>query len=440
MVTISLIFCVFWFFVAFLWAYKNSTGLIDPVMLFLLYLFLQILGSWIVLQMFSYLFVNHHVPQVKEAYVAQAFLLTSIGLIFFVLGGIFKAQFRSAKVRFVARLPVSYFTLALIVIFCYWIFFYFISQYGGLAEFADTRQTFRSEGIRGQGVLLFIPTTLLALTLLYYVKQRISFGQNQRSYFWLLIICLIMIVPALIIGFRGLVLIPLLQLIFLYHCAYKIEFKWRYAVVLVLLGFSFTTYGVYRQWSEVVVLNADLIEGVLKIAADRPELFADIFLRVRGVDTIAAIMNYYDFSTYLFFFPSLVEALTIPIPSGLWDKPVPIIVDMGRSVFGSEVGGISPTAIGELYMHAGVFGVSLGMFLLGFIGRLITEKIRFCQSRQRADVLFSLFCTFFILFSETLQGYLNLLVLSILSFAFILVFLHGSQILSSLSTHAKRSL
>ena len=438
MITVSLFFCIFSFFIAFWWALKNSTGMIDPVMLFLLYLFLQIVGSWVVLQMFAYLFVNHHVPQVQEALVAQAFLVTAIGLVFFVLGGVFKAQLRSAKIRFIGRLPLSYFTLLSIVIFCYLIFFYFISQYGGIAEFTDSRQSFRSEGIRGQGVLLFIPTSLLALTLLYYVNHRISSPQNPLGYFWLFSICFVMIIPALIFGFRGLVLIPILQLLFLFHCVHRIEFKWRYVVAMALVGLCFTTYGVYRQWGEVVALNVDLIDGILRVAEDRPELFADIFLRVRGADTIAAIIDYYDFSTYVLFFPSLIEAFTIPIPGTLWDKPVPIIVDLARDTFGSDVGGISPTAIGEFYMHAGVFGVCLGMFLLGFLGRLITEKIKFCQSKQRADVLFSLLCTFFILFSETLQGYFNLLILSILSFAFILVFLHGSQIIRKLGICAGR--
>lgn len=413
--------CFLSFIVASASAYRITKSVWSPPFLFLFYLSLQILFSQVVLELFSTLIQNHHVPRLNRSQTQTALLLTSCGVLSFVVGLFINSKSRALKLPSVQVHYMAGFPTILLVFGCFSVFLYFIEGFGGLTNYFEQRQTFRSEGIRGNGFLLVIPTTMLSLVLLRWI----SFSTIWRNYDLVItlqtaFIVFLMLVPPLIIGFRGQVLIPLLQLFYLRLMISTVKLKPSGVGLLIFVGLTFTSYGIYRQWHEVVPTGTDLFGGLFLMIMARPELFFDVFLRVRGADTIGAIIETYDVDNFIYIFPSIFESISIWIPSQIWNKPEPIISNMNMLVFGIE-GGISPTVIGELYLHGGVVAVVIGMFIFGVVGNILWREVLRCRIKQKTSVGLSLCCVLYVLSSEVIQGYLNLLVLSSLIYVFVVV-------------------
>jgi len=420
--SVAIFVCFVSFIVASIATYRITKSVWSPPFLFLFYLSLQILFSQVVLELFSTLIQNHHVPRSSRSQTEMALLLTSSGVLSFAVGQFIGSKSKLVKIPSIYASHMAGFQTLFLVVGCFSVFLYFIDSFGGLSSYFEQRQTFRSEGIRGNGFLLVIPTTMLSLVLLRWLSCS-SIWKNSGLVVKLqtIFIVLVMLVPPLIIGFRGQVLIPLLQLFYLRLMVSNVKFKVQSFGWIIIVAFIFTSYGIYRQWSEIVPMGSTVVDGVFLMVTARPELFFDVFLRVRGSDTVGAIIETYDLNNFIYFFPSLFESISIWIPSQFWNKPEPIISSMNLQVFEIK-GGVSPTVIGELYMHGGTVAVLIGMFVLGFVGNALWREVLRRRLTQKMSVGLSLCCVLYVLSSEVVQGYLNLLVLSSLIYIFIVIF------------------
>ena len=223
-------------------------------------------------------------------------------------------------------------------------------------------------------------------------------------------------------------LLPVLQIIFAYHTKIRQLKINRLIIPLAFLISTFTVYGIYREITPLVDENIGFKE-IVDFAIDKPEFLFSIFLRSKGADVVSLIYekinSIYDL---MLFYPSIIESLTIFIPSSLWpSKPEPLSVQFSQKFFGIG-GGVSPTIAGEAYWHAGWFGVFSLLFLLGMLYRAYTNSFK--KYKNNDSMLFLLIASFpsLVMMAEAMQGYINGLVLIyIFSFFIAIIFSLLSQ-------------
>jgi oligosaccharide repeat unit polymerase len=235
------------------------------------------------------------------------------------------------------------------------------------------------------------------------------------------------IFPALSMGFRGMMILPILQIFFIYNLKVKeVKFK-RVLPILAGLILAFTGYGIYRE--SLYLMNGNFSISVMyDFVIQRPEFLFSIFLRSKGADIVSVVIQEIDgLNGYMFFWPALFEALTIPIPSVLWgDKPEALSILFSKLFFGLG-GGVSPTIVGEMYWHGGGLGVIIGLFIMGFItNQFVNASLKYKGSDSACLLLASLFPSLMMM-AEAVQGYLNGIVLIYLSSTVISILCSGGK-------------
>jgi len=309
-------------------------------------------------------------------------------------------------------------------------FLYLLEINGGYLEFIRNREAWRAGGMIGQGWLIFLSTSMIAMASTAYLIAFANYFRGKAGALKLLFLIVITIFPALFLGFRGLILLPVIQFLFIYH--YRIgKIRARRAVpLLAVLVMVFTLYGIYRvassQTGGVVDTNA-----ASQVIIDQPELLFNIFLRSKGADVVANVIDQLEKSgDYRLFLPGLIETLTIPIPSALWaGKPTPQSVQFSEQFFGIG-GGVSPTVVGEAYWNGGVIGVLVTMTLIGCVFRFFHNGV--CRAGYNDSTIFisaSIFPSL-VMMAEALQGYVNGIFLQLI-FGSILIFMFSARLHSS---------
>ncbi len=291
-----------------------------------------------------------------------------------------------------------------------------LREAGGLEAFVQNREAWRTEGLTGQGPVSFACTTAPVMVAMVYWASR-PWGQKPLGVAGAMALVGTALIPSFIIGFRSLMLLPVVQLlVLLVHAG--MTARRTLLVTGALVGALFTAYGVYREWNEMVPDNAALLEGAELMFEKRPELFFNALIRVRGADVVAVVMRDVDHSQpYKLVLPSLVEAATIPIPRSVWPgKGLPLSIEFSERFFGLS-GGMPPTIIGEFYWHLGWIGVILGMAVWGVLARVLLAFWRALPSRSHWLVLYSFAFVNFVMSAEIIQGYLNAMVLQGIAFA-----------------------
>lgn len=286
-------------------------------------------------------------------------------------------------------------------------FFYLLRINGGYLEFMAIRESWRAGGMSGQGWVIFPATSMIAMASLAYL---IAFAEHFRGKIGILklfLLILITILPASQLGFRGLILIPVLQIMFAYN--YKVQrLKARTVVpLLLILSALFTFYGLYRE--AFSLMGGELsLTGLSEVLSDRPELAYNALLRSKGADIVAATIDHIGrLDDHRFFLPGVIETLTIPIPSAIWpDKPVPQSVQFSEQLFGIG-GGVSPTVVGEAYWNGGLIGVLIVMMLIGFMFRVFHNSVRRSVGKNSSMLFFASIFPSTIMIAEAVQGYAN---------------------------------
>ncbi len=282
---------------------------------------------------------------------------------------------------------------------------------GGFAKFAETREAWRTEGVGGQGWVLFPATTMLAIAMCATMLNNANQFTGRVGAAKLLILYLIAAFPASQLGFRALIFLPLLQAGFFYHSFIR-RIPGKYILIgSFLLMLAFTLYGIQREIPYATNYGSYL-EYLNYIYLTRPDITYTVALRSMGADIVQQTIDHMQtFGHYILLFPIFIEALTIAVPSSLWaGKPQPLSVKFSHDIFGIE-GGVSPTILGEGYWHGGVLGIIALMTLAG----LLHAYFRSLQRNRTTDpssalLMLSLYPSL-IMMAEAFQGYFNGIIL-----------------------------
>jgi oligosaccharide repeat unit polymerase len=389
---------------------------------FLFYLFFQI-GAYEAIQSVAGIEASWYRP--IDYHINYSILMAIIGTICF---NIFyystpKLRFLSNGINTNGKQFRNVFLGAILVLFGYIMFLALLSKNGGLSEFISNLQTWRTEGVSGQGIFIFPATVGLSMGALLFSSKYSPIQTQSKANIKLILLALVVaLIPPIIIGFRGLILSPIIHwlIVFREPITSRLNKKRAITISFVIL-LIFTAFGLYRQWSEVVSERLSLIEGAAIIFDSRPELVFDVFLRSRGTDVVGTVISKLEGSNqFIGITGSIAEAVSIVIPRVFVDKPEPLSVQFSKIFFGVN-GGVSPTAIGEFYWMGGEIAVAIGMAFLGVFAKLVYSYYSDKKSNLYSRVAYAFLFIHFALMAEAIQGNLNAIVM-IFSFYFVMLF------------------
>ena len=410
----------------------------NPKNLFQLYFIIQ-------LNLVLFLGVNFDIPGFVNLNTKTSFVYIGVLSSIFLLSQVsFVIGYYALKAQHLPRIVFgsgqwSGQPCVLLCLFLYvtgYVSFYVLLQInGGYANFQESREAWRAGGMSGQGWLIFPATTVLALTSIAFIFVTPQFFAGKYGLLRLMLLIFITIFPASLLGFRGFMLLPVLQIIFAYHIKIRQLRINKLVIPLTFLVSTFTVYGIYREVNPLSSGNIEFKE-MINFTIERPEFLFSIFLRSKGADVVSVIYEKInDIDDLILFYPSIIESLTIFIPSLFWPgKPEPLSVQFSQKFFGIG-GGVSPTIAGEAYWHAGWFGVFALLLLLGMFYRVYVNSIN--RYRRNDSMLFLLIASFpsLVMMAEAMQGYINGLVL-IYMFSFFIVIIFS--LFSKISTFVSK--
>ena len=340
--------------------------------------------------------LNYAAESGIEKYYVYAQVLAVLGLISFLLG--YSTRLAERMVRFLPSprpLDIQRAKRSIWILFIvgYLGMAVFLLKQGGLREFLNNREIWRAEGIPGSGLFLisvdlWLPAAAL-LPMILLTKCNEPWRKTGRR-LGFLCICLI---PVLFLGFRSLIIIPVLQGVAVLHYRRKRISVSAFVWVAVLLSVFMTVYGVSRS----VHGNASEL-----LAAVGPQEALDyVFFRSPGTDLVATILSNHPDRHFEYGLKGAIESATIVIPRGVWPgKPVSWGERFTTTFFGDYLymtgivqevyGGVNCTAIGYFYLQCGWISVVIGMFLLGMgVKTIYSYGVRFAGSNT-AFLLFIL--------------------------------------------------
>lgn len=377
------------------WRDKSRDAALDPKNLFIIYLAIQIgiTGFVTVLSGESTIFGAD--PLRYADLYSRVFMYASAGIAAFHLGDFFvRSRLGRGSESFQDRFDQRRTTRLLFVAYAigYGLFFVFLQSQGGLSTFLNNRELFRNSS-GGGGQIIIPPAVMMPYASVIYAISRLNPKSTNREILLVALAIALALPPAVILGFRWLLIPPMLffGLIYQFRCR-KMNFK---KVGLALAGFVivFSVYGIQRNIAEVkhfgVELKPDMINGRM--------ISNQIFTRSMGAEVVSTVVKSLDHSGgYANPINGLVEAATIVVPRDFWpDKPVPRTIEFTTTFFGSIIterddnvrqsyGGVSPTAIGEFYCYGGVVAVLAMMFAFGVIASM---AYRFLLANPRSDMI-----------------------------------------------------
>jgi len=355
-------------------------------------------------------------------YLQKAFFASFLGISFFQFGYYFTDN---RKIKIFSFLPgtwrknnvililVVYFTLGIIGSIL------LIKSYGSLKNFLDSREEFRAGGLIGKGVFIYPATRLLTFAVLIFTiwKLRTFTKNNKYPLKKPIILLTLSIIPALSMGFRGLLILPFISFILVYNYLYKkIEIKKLIPISTIIL-IIFVLYGVFRQVPSNIEISSNQLIEIVKA---NPELAYGFVSRSKGIEVVASVIKKLDQThEYDLGYKSLFEILTIWIPGKIWDdKPISTGVRFTTYFFGDNLnyirgeykndwGGVSPTIIGEAYWNFGWLGIIVGLFFLGGLTKIIYLTFINNLNHNFSVLIYALIFVLFIMSAESFQGNIN---------------------------------
>ncbi len=397
-----------------LWQYfadGKRIDLFNPKTLFQFYFILQLplnLFIGVTYNLDSFLVLSPNTPEEDVISLGFTFLAAHLAMVI--------AYYRFGKTSFPFPKILSkkwIYSRTKIFCFIYYIigylsFYRFLQNNGGYRNFVENIEYFRAYGIASQGLILMLST---GLPVIAGLALAISLDKKDRLIFLKLIIILVIsILPATQMGFRGLFIIPLFQMLFIYNFRIRKISFYRFFCFGLFVSVVFTAYGIYRSTRSLMLdgFDFDLFYNSL---SNNPELLFGVLLRVRGADIVAKVISDTTSADYNFFIPTIFETLTIFIPRALWEsKPLPTGVRFSQFLLGKD-GGVSPTIVGDGYWNAGYFGVIVIMLTVGIIIKLYQNRLEKSWDNDSVLIIYSLIFPYLFLIPESPQSYLNGIIL-----------------------------
>jgi hypothetical protein len=287
---------------------------------------------------------------------------------------------------------------------------------GGLSQFLENREQWRAGGMSGSGIFLMPASMWLPAAALLPMMLLTSYQQSKRRLAATLGFLSVCLIPVYLLGFRSLIVTPLMQCLAIFHyLRHRISVA-RYAAVGLIIAGLMTLYGLNRGEAALDVAAVE--------AAGPQATLEYVFFRTPGSDTVATILNSVKPTDFDYGMAGVSEAATILVPHLLWhDKPLSWGERFSTRFFADYLymsgniketyGGMSSTAIGFFYLQFGWSSVALGMFLIGVASKTIYfYGLRFAGGNT-AFLLFILLWPIQIVAAEAPQNALNDLVITV---------------------------
>lgn len=271
-------------------------------------------------------------------------------------------------------------------------FLFLMYAAGGVNEYVADWGLNRQTGLEGKWYVVVVATTLQTTPLLLAFVSAL----RRRSKFYLgltLVILATITVTGLLIGFRSMVVMPILQMVVVYHYLRNpITLKPRVilAGLAVLVGLS-----IYAGARD---MHTTTLESRLYVAADLTKdkrFWQDVLhwnlRRFQGIETLVVVMEDLertgDFKWGRDF---VVDVATAPVPRRWWpDKPTSFSLRFAAEHFGMlaprDTGGYSPGWLGEAYMNFHVGGIIFLSFLLGLFIKVVHAYVK--ENRRNPSVV-----------------------------------------------------
>lgn len=434
--SIIVYFVVFSGAVLTLWK-RSGFDLLHPVVLFLIYLFVQIGASNVLYIQFDLPSeLSLPLPQYTDRYV-EATWLAILATVLVLIGAVAVGNRRLALTAPLPRVSSAKLKVLMLVAFPvgFWALWLLIEINGGFSEFLANRETWRAGEMRGQGPLFFPATGLLNLFALLNLARVYAQGGSTISKRFALALLVLSVAPAVLMGFRLSILIPLFQGLAVVHYSSGKVPPLRIAAFLLAALTLFTAYGIHRElgW-------AGSESGLSDLAEERPTLVFAVLARSRGADVVANIIDTLDATgEYDYGLHSLVELLTIWLPSSLWEgKPVHSNMRFGTQFFGPTLaatrqgfdgyfGGVSATFVGETYWHLGLVGVIVMSCLWGALGQLLYNALNQTKRSEFTTVLLVACWSSYAMSAECIQVFANGLMINVIALAALFLVAHRAS-------------
>lgn len=405
-------------------AFDRKLSLLSPHILFQVYFIIQLplnlfLGTNFFLPRFAILSPATSYSEILS--LGSYFLIAQImfAFVFYFCAALYRRQktsgpswpFERTQSWPVMRTNV---VCAAIYILGYLAFLLLMFLNGGYDAFQLSRELWRTSEIRGQGWVLFPATTMMALAMCAVLINNRPLFAGNAGLVWLILLYGATIIPAFNIGFRSFIFLPLMQIIYFYHTKIaKINIR-MLVISTIIFIIAFTLYGAQREIPYQASFGS-YTNYLEYIFVNRPDLAYVALLRSMGADIVQRVVGEMGASgDYVMLLPSLVEAITIPIPSALWpNKPEALSVEFSQSMFAIG-GGVSPTIVGEGYWHGGLLGIFALVMIVGALHahfRAVEENFSSQNSQLWALSLYPSL----VMMAEAFQGYLNGIVLILIA-------------------------
>jgi hypothetical protein len=268
----------------------------------------------------------------------------------------------------------------------------------------------------GSGIFLMPASMWLPAAALLPMMLLTPYQQSKRRLAATLGFLSVCLIPVYLLGFRSLIVTPLMQCLAIFHyLRHRISVA-RYAAVGLIIAGLMTLYGLNRGEAALDVAAVE--------AAGPQATLEYVFFRTPGSDTVATILNSVKPTDFDYGMAGVSEAATILVPHLLWhDKPLSWGERFSTRFFADYLymsgniketyGGMSSTAIGFFYLQFGWSSVALGMFLIGVASKTIYfYGLRFAGGNT-AFLLFILLWPIQIVAAEAPQNALNDLVITV---------------------------
>lgn len=299
-------------------------------------------------------------------------------------------------------------------------FFSVIHQIGGFSAIIDDSGGVRSGELRGLGAGTFAVTTLLPTLvqfgLMYALREKLRLT-------WLIfLICVLSCALGGLFGFRGLVLVLLIQMASVIHIMTGKTRRKQIVLVIGLLGVLAVVMGYAR-----IVLTEQGQAFRALASGDRADVAAVLLdnsiTRTRGLEAVIAMDDYMERAPYHYFVDNIAETAKAIVPSFVLSKGLSLSEKIGTAVYGSYMmsvgnihdvyGGASYTLVAEGYWNLGIPGIALLCCLLGYAVRIIETSAAKGTACYRKAICYKTVAGAMVLFIEVPQLGINGIVITL---------------------------
>lgn len=312
-----------------------------------------------------------------------------------------------------------------------------VASAGGLAAMLASREEFRSGGINGKGYFVFPMTMGITMGALLAVDLLVRRPPRAMRNVVIAVAILVAMAPAVLTGFRGLILLPIAVMAIYFHYNVHSVINRKGIAFFATLLVTFTAYGVWRE----LPAGVSPVPAIEAVAQTQPALFFGPLTRSAGLEATAQYVKTMEDPRVEneWFLPGFYETLTIPIPQSLWsDKPEPANDRSGRIFFLNELraergadwenpGGIAPTLVAWAYWQGNLLGVVVASFAFGWIFRRLVEVQKDWGRASFIRIGFAFLSPGLILSAESPQGYANIVFQNALLLGLVTLWLRPAQ-------------